>query len=238
MPRLVRGQRAGDGVVLLVRLQRHRRHDQHHVRIDRAGLMRLGAADHDAVGAPLDHAQVHVLVLLLGRALAAVAFDVGHGAVDDPVVLLHGDGEFSEARVVAGAELLVHVEGGGEHGIQGIQADAALEAGAAALPEQALHAHLVDQIVGALMQMAEAVDGLAGERGLGGHEIPVLRVLRQFIGERHRVHRGFDIRMRQRVGKKLSVQVDLQRLAPGEAVAVLLRVHHGHGNLSRKELLI
>src|ERR1019366_6335626 len=108
----VRRQRANDGVILLVWLKRHGRHDQDHVRIDRSGLVRLGAADNDAVWAPLDDAQVHVLVLLLGRALAAVALYVGHGAVDDPVVLLHGDGKFPEARVVAGAELLVHVEGG------------------------------------------------------------------------------------------------------------------------------
>ncbi len=200
--------------------------------------MRLGAADDDAVRAALDHAQVHILVLLLGGPLAAVALDVGHGAVDDPVVLLHREGEFPEARVVLGPELAVHVEGDGEYGVQGIEADAALEAGAAALPEQALHAHLVDQVIRALMQMAEAVDGFAAERGLGSHKMLVLRILRQFVGEGHGVHGGLDVRMFERIGEKFSVQVHLERLALRKAVAILLCVHHGHGKLSGKELLI
>jgi hypothetical protein len=48
-------------------------------------------------------------------------------------------------------------------GVGRIHAHAALEAAAGSVATVALHEHLVDQVVGALVQMGEAVDVLADE---------------------------------------------------------------------------
>ena len=169
-------------------------HDQDPVGVDGAGLVRLGAAHHDAVGAPLHHAQVQVRVGLPAGGQAAVALEVGHGAVHGPVLLLHAQQERLEPLVVFGAQPGVHLEGGAVHGVHGVHADAALEAGGGLLAQQPLHLHLLDQVLGALVQVAEPVDGPAGEVGRGGHQVPVLGILGQAVGHLHGVHGGPDDR--------------------------------------------
>ena len=167
-------------------------HEDVPVGVDGAGLVALGAAHHNAVRAPLHHMHVHVGISLLAGGLGPVALGVRHGAVHGQVVVLHIGQELLEVLVIVGAVLLVDLVSGGEHGVEGVHAHAALEAGSGLLAQQALHLHLVHQVLRGLVQMGEAVDGVAGQAGLHGHEVRVLRVLSQGVGHGHAVDGGTD----------------------------------------------
>ena len=143
-------------------------------------------------GAALHHMDVHVRVRLLAGGLGPVALGVGHGAVHRQVVVLDEGQELLEVLVIVGAVLLVDLIGGGEHGVEGVHAHAALEAGSGLLAQQALHLHLVDQVLGGLVQVGEAVDGVARQAGLHGHQVRILGILGQGIGHGHAVDGGTD----------------------------------------------
>ncbi len=172
--------RADDRVVLVALAQAHRRHHHHPVRVDAAGLVRLGAADtHAVLGAPGDvHEQVGVGLLV--RRLAAVALDVGHRAADHEVLALHVGEEALQPRVVRRAVLLVDLERHRVQRVEGVHAHAALKAGAGELAEAALHLVLRDQVVDAGAHVQEAVDALAGERRNHARQLGVLH--RQVVG--------------------------------------------------------
>ena len=167
-------------------------HEDVPVGVDGAGLVALGTADHDAVRAALHHVDVHVRVSLLAGGLGPVALGIGHGAVHGQVVVLDEGQELLEVLVVVGAVLLVDLIGGGEHGVEGVHAHAALEAGSGLLAQQTLHLHLVDQILGGLMQVGEAVDGVARQAGLHRHQVRILGILGQGVGHGHAVDGGAD----------------------------------------------
>ena len=154
--------------------------------------MALGTADHNAVGAPLHDMHVHVGISLLAGSLGPVTLGVGHGAVHGQVVVLDHGQELLEVLMIVGAVLLVNLVGAGEHGVEGIHAHAALEAGSGLLAKQTLHLHLVHQVLGGLVQVGEAVDGVAGQAGLHGHQVRVLGVLSQGIGHGDAVDGGTD----------------------------------------------
>ena len=90
----------------------------------------LGAADHDAVGTALHHMQVHVGVGLLAWG-ALERSPLGSVMAPSTVRSLSWTvgQELLEVLVVVGAVLLVDLIGGGEHGVEGVHAHAALEAG-------------------------------------------------------------------------------------------------------------
>ena len=111
--------------------------------------MHLGAGDVDALVVALGHVQEQVGVALLVRRLGAVALRIGHGAADDDVGRLRALEEGEEALVIVGALLGVDVEGHRMAGADGVEPDAALEAGAGAPPELALHLVLGDELGGA-----------------------------------------------------------------------------------------
>ena len=157
------------------------------VAVDGAGLVALGAADHDAVSAALHHMHVHVRVRLLAGGLGPVALGVGHGAVHRQVVVLDEGQELLEVFVIAGAVLLVDLIGGGEHGVERIHTHTPLEAGSGLLAQQALHLHLVNEVLRGLVQVGEAVDGVARQAGLHRHQIGILGVLGQSVGHGHAV---------------------------------------------------
>lgn len=144
-------------------------HEDVPVAVDGAGLVAFRAADHNAVVAAFHHVDVHIRVGLLMGCLGAVALGVGHGAVHGQIVVLHVDEEFLEVLVIACAALLVDLIGGGVHGVEGVHAHAALEAGGGLLPQQTLHFHLLHQIIGRLVKVGEAVDFPPGQAGGGGH---------------------------------------------------------------------
>ena len=154
--------------------------------------MALGTADHDAVSAALHNVDEHVGIGLVMGSLGAVALGVGHGAVHGQVVVLDHGQELLEVLMIAGAVLLVHFEGGGEHGVEGVHAHAALEAGSGLLTQQTLHLHLVHQVLGGLMQMGKTVYFFTGQIGGNSHQICVFGILSQLISHGHAVDRGAD----------------------------------------------
>ena len=206
-------------------------HEDVPVGVDGAGLVALGAADHNAVGAALHHMNEHIGVGLIVGGLGAVTLGVGHGAVHGEVIVLHVGQELLEVFVIVGAVLLIHLERGGEHGVEAVHAHAALEAGSGLLAQQALHFHLVHQVLGGLMQMGEAVDGVAGEAGFHGHEIGVLGILRQRVGHSHAVDRGTDHGVIHPVVDLLAEHVDAGVQLP-QGLNVFLGGHQCHFLLS------
>ena len=117
------------------------------MRVDAAGLVRLGAANDDPVVATLDDMHEHVGIGLLGGPLAAIALDVGHGSADHQVLSLHLGQPVPEPLVIVGAVGGVDVVGDRVPRVDGIHADAPLEAGAGELAEPALHPVLRNHIV-------------------------------------------------------------------------------------------
>jgi hypothetical protein len=210
--------RAHDRVVAVARAEAHGRHDDQPVRVEAAGLMRLGPADDHAAGAPLDHPAEQVGVVLVGRALAAVALGVGHRPADHEVLRLHGLDERQQARVVAGAVLPVDRPGRGVQRVDRVHADAALEAGAGELAEAPLHAVLHDDVLHALRDVQEAVDALTrraddggGERGVLGGEV---------VGAGDRVDRRADDRVIDGL-RDLLAHVEDPQAARAQALDVL-----------------
>ena len=178
----VQGYGEGYGVILILGPHGDGGHHDDLVGIQDAGLVRLGAADHDAVGTALHHMQEQIGILLSVRCLTAVALGIGHGAVDGQIVPLTVYHKLLEVFVIVGAVFLIHLIGSGEYSIEGVHTHAALEAGGGHLAAQALHLHLVAQIVSGLMDMGETVDPLSGIGGDHGHQILILRHLGQIIG--------------------------------------------------------
>ena len=143
------------------------------------------------------------ICLFVGRQ-SAVALRVGHGAVHRQVLFLHHQQELVEALMVFGAQLLIHLEGDTVHGVDRVHSDTPLEACPGFLPQKALHFHLLDQIVGAPVQMAEPVDLVAGQMGSCRHEVLIQRVLGKSICEFYRIHGGPDDRMIDHVRRPIS----------------------------------
>ena len=226
----VHGHGEGDGVILVVGTHGDGGHDDDLVGVEDAGLVGLGAPDHDAVGAALHHVEEQVGVVLGVGGLGAVALHVGHGAVHGQVLVLDVGHELLEVLVVAGAVLLVGLIGGGKDGVEGVHAHAALEAGGGLLTQQALHLHLLDEVAGGLVDVGEAVDPLAGVGGDGGHQILVLGHLGQIIGHAHAVEGGAENGVVHGTLHLLAEHIDLH-VQLADALDVLFAGHKCHGRL-------
>ena len=122
--------------------------------------MRLRPANVDALLRSLRDPHEHVGIILLMRSLAAIAFNVCHGAADHVAALLRHRDEIQEALVVGSAMRLVNLESYRVQRIEGVHADAALKTGAGELPETALHLVLHDEVFGTLGDVQEAVDAI------------------------------------------------------------------------------
>ena len=206
-------------------------HEDVPVGVDGAGLVALGTADHDAVGTALHHMNVHVGISLLAGRFGTVTLGVGHSAVHGEVIVLNVGQELLEVLVIVGAVLLVDLIGGGEDGVEGVHAHAALEAGSSLLAQQTLHLHLVHQVLGGLMQVGEAVDGVTGEAGLHGHQLSVLGVLSQSVGHGHAVDGGADHGVIHPVLDLLAEHIDAGVQLP-QGLNVFLGGHQCHFLLS------
>ena len=159
-----------------------------------------------------------------------VALGVGHRAVHRPVIFFGGDRKFFEVHKIIGFVLPVGLEGGGIERVERVHAYAALKTGSGFLAEQTLHFHLVYQILRAVVNMTEAVDFVPGDRRGGGHQILVLRVLRQVIGHAHRIQRRAQNRVIYRALNFLAEHVNLQ-VQPADAFDVLFSGHKCHGKI-------
>ena len=206
-------------------------HEDVPVGVDGAGLVALCAADHDAVGTALHNMDVHIGISLLAGGLGTVALGVGHSTVHGEVIVLNVGQELLEVLVIVGAVLLVDLIGGGEDGVKGVHAHAALEAGSGLLAQQTLHLHLVHQVLGGLMQVGEAVDGVTGEAGLHGHQLSVLRILSQSVGHGHAVDGGADHGVVHPVLDLLAEHIDAGVQLP-QGLNVFLGGHQCHFLLS------
>ena len=217
--------RKGNGVVLVALTHGDGRHNQNIMAVQVAGLMRLCTGDVNAVRGALNNVQEQVRVGLLGRRKAAVALNVGHRAVNAPVVVLYIGPELDEILVVLGTASLVGLKGGGVNRVSGIHADTTLEARCGLLAEQTLHFYLLDQVVRGLVQMGKTVYLLAGQVGRCRHQIFVLRVLCQLVRCRKRVERRTNDRVVHYVLNLLAEAVQVQVQLP-QRVDVLVFCHH------------
>ena len=83
------GAGEGDGPILVRLAHGDGGHEDVPVGVDGAGLVGLGAADHNAVRAALHHMDEHIRVGLVVGGLGAVALGVGHGSVHRQILALH-----------------------------------------------------------------------------------------------------------------------------------------------------
>ena len=100
----------------------------------------------DALVGAAGHAHEHVRVALLSRALAAVAFGVGHAGGDQDVLALRFTEKIQETMVILGAVFFVDFVGDRMQDTDGVQARAALKTGAGNLAHAALHLVLFHQV--------------------------------------------------------------------------------------------
>ena len=103
----------GNCVVLVTLAHGDSRHNQNIMAVQVAGLVCLRAGNVNAVLGALDNVQEQIRIRLLGRRQTAVALNVGHSAVNAPIVVLHIGPELDEILVVLGAASLVGLKGGG-----------------------------------------------------------------------------------------------------------------------------
>ncbi len=114
---------------------------------------------------------------------------------------------------------LVAVEGDREQGVQGVHPDAALEAGAGELTEPALHPVLRHHVLHRFGDVQEPVDRSAGDGREGGRQLRL--VGGELVGGGHRIDRGPDEWMIERLVDQLAEEVDPQ-VAPAQASEVVL----------------
>jgi hypothetical protein len=129
--------------------------------------------------------------------------------------------------VIGRTEFPIHFKRHTVNGIDCVHADAALKAGARFLAEQPLHLDLSDQVFGAPVEMAEAVDGPPRQMGFGRHEVLMFGIPRQRVGHPDRVHGRPDDGMVHGIRHPLPQQIDPQ-VEFAETRLILLRCFHGH----------
>mmetsp|Transcript_63948 Transcript_63948/g.169949 ORF Transcript_63948/g.169949 Transcript_63948/m.169949 type:complete len:212 (-) Transcript_63948:62-697(-) len=181
--------------------------------------MHLRAPQHDRpVLPPSSHAHEEVRIVLLRRALHAVALGVGHCAAQHDVACLRHPHEVLKAEMVLRAVLLVDVESGGPCGIESVHTDTALETAACAPAQLPLHVRLPHEVVGGFAHMEEAAHAVAAEAQRSA-QLGV--VVRQPIGLGQRVDGGPHDRMVHKVVYELALDVDLEVPSPqGRYVAL------------------
>lgn len=204
--------------------------------VDTSGVVDFGPADDDPVRAALDDAHELVGVGLLGRLLGAVALGVGHRAYDHEVLTLNVTEVLLEALVVRSAMGLVGLEGDGVDGVQSVQPDTALEAGAGRLAEQSQHLDLLHQVVGALKDVRVTVDAFARQVADRGHHVLVFEHVREFVGFSDGVDVRRDRRMVDDLLDELAVYVGTN-VQCSQAVYVLLWGLQGHSGTFPIELV-
>ena len=190
-----------------------------------AGLVCLRAGNVNAVSGALDNVQEQIRIRLLGRRQTAIALNVGHSAVNAPVVVLYIGPELDKILVVLGAARFIGLERSRINRICCVHADTALEARRGLLAEQTLHLDLLDQIVGGLVQMGKTVYLFAGQVGRCRHQILILRILCELVGSGKGVERRTNDRIVHDVLHLLAeaVQIEVQL---SQGFDVLVFCHH------------
>ena len=185
--------------------------------------MNLAAAHDHAVLAALDNVQVLVGIPLLGGAGHTVALRIGLGTGADKVVLLEVLQELQETLIVGRAVLGINVFDDGGQGVHHIDAHAALDTAAAHAADLTGHLLLLQQILGTLVDVGKAVDGLAGDVRRRGHQIVHLGVIDETEGHADggaRLHNTGII-----AANALAVEIDIVTHALQFFQILLLRSH-------------
>ena len=223
--RRIDGDDPRNGVVLVFRSEVGRGQDEHLVRVDHAGLVRLRAADDHAVFAAFHDVHEEVRIRLGAGFLAAVTLGVGHGTGHHDVGLLDVFQVLLDAFVVIRPVFLVDLIRGDVRGVDRVQTDAALKARAGLLPDRAQQQHLVDEVFRALVHVGKAVDRLARQVGSCGRQFLVFGVEGDVIGHGGGIHVGRGHGILHHVFDLPAVAVD-DRMKLLQAFPVLLSVHH------------
>ncbi len=200
--------RGDDGVVLVAGPHGLRGHDHDLVAVDGPRLVRLGAADDHPVAAFFDHPREEVGIGLRAGPLGPIALGIRHPPHEHEVLLLDLLEILLEPREVGRPVLLVDLVGGHVHGIEGVEAHAALVAARRFVRDEPQHLHLPDQVVDALMDVGKPADFPAREMALRRHQVLVLRHQGQLVGLGRRVDVGDEARVGAAVLDGLAVVVD------------------------------
>ena len=131
--------------------------------------------------------------------------------------------------MILGAACLVDFVGGRINSVHCVHAYTALETCCRLLAQHTLHLNLLDQVVGGLMHVGEAVYLLAGDVGGSDHQICVLRILCCLVGCCEGVQGRADYRIVYRILYLLAEhpQIEVQ-LAQG--LNILFFGHHSDQN--------
>ena len=172
--------------------------------------MGFAAIDHDAVFPSLHYPQVKIRVHLLAGRKAPITLDIGHGAIYHQIFCLHIFQIFNKVFLVIGSVSLVDLVGGGIYCIEGILANAALEAAGHFLAQHPLPLDFLDQILIRTENMVEKIDFFPCQGGSDSHQILMKRVQGQVVGHGHRIHGRDDNRMVHRGFHLLTEHVQIQ----------------------------
>ena len=143
--------------------------------------MRLGPAHDDALVVAVHDAEVHVRVVLLGRAQAAVALHIRDRGGGHQLLALEAPHVVEDAPVVIGAPGPVEILCRAHQGVQLVASDARIAGERRALGQQLGGFEVLQQILGASRHVPEDVAVLAVEVGARDHCLRRLRVERGLV---------------------------------------------------------
>ena len=202
----IRGHRARNGVVLFARL--HALRGQHHLLVHerRARDVHLRSRDHDAVPLTVDHVDVEVRVVLLGRAASPVTLRVGDRLRAPDISRFARLDELVDAVAVLTAQLP-------ERGCD--------------LDEGHARCGRARRDVAVAQRLHTPIHVLTRPR----HEVHRMervgiRVVEAVVGRRNRIDRAREERVARGIADALAVEV--APAAVDERRAVLVPGHHGH----------
>jgi hypothetical protein len=116
--------------------------------------------------------------------------------------------------VVVGAVLAVALEGHAEERVGGVHPYAPLEAAAREVAAVALHEHLLDEVVRALVEVREPVDLLAGQRRTHTEEVAAALGVGAVEGGGEGAHGGRDERVTGKIRDPAPHHVGLEAKPP------------------------
>ena len=97
--------------------------------------------------------------------------------------------------MVMGSVFFIDLTGCGVGRVERVHANAPLEAGCGLLTEQSLHFDFLFEVFGALVDVRETVDLVPGQMRSCGHQVLILWIVGQIIGDCHAVDGRTDDRM-------------------------------------------
>ena len=189
--------------------------------------MAFCAGHHNPVVSPLHNTDKQVRVRLQMRRQAPVPFRVCHSAIYREVLVLNHLQKFHQILVIVRSILFIHLKRGRKDRIEGVHPDTPLKAGGGLLTQQALHLHLLYQVLGRLVQMSKPVDFMPCQTGYSRHQLLISGVLGQRVGHGHTVDGGPNHRVVHPVVNLLSKQIH-PCFKPAQAFDILLCCHQRH----------